>query len=61
LTESSTISRNSRNDTVVLELVDPRTVESVYRPAIKSQKDRWVLSADGQLLTLTTTGTMETG
>jgi hypothetical protein len=23
--------KNSRNDTVVLELVDPRTVESVYR------------------------------
>ena len=54
--------KNSRNDTVVLELVDPRTVESVYRRGDQvTQKDRWVLSADGQLLTLTTTGTLETG
>jgi hypothetical protein len=54
--------KNSRNDTVVLELVDPRTVESVYRRGDQvTQKDRWVLSADGQQLTLTTTGTLETG
>jgi len=54
--------KNSRNDTLVLELVDPRTVESVYRRGDQvTQKDRWVLSADGQLLTLTTTGTLETG
>jgi len=26
-----------------------------------TQKDRWVVSADGQLMTLTTTGTFETG
>jgi hypothetical protein len=54
--------RNSRNDTVVLELIDPHTVDSVYRRDNQvSQKDRWVLSASGQQLTLTTTGTLETG
>lgn len=53
---------NSRNDTVVLELVDPHTVDSIYRRDNQvTQKDRWVLSADRQQLTLTTTGTLETG
>jgi hypothetical protein len=54
--------KDSRNDTVTLELVDPRTVDSVYRRDDQvTQKDRWVLSADGQQLILTTTGTLETG
>ena len=54
--------KNSRNDTVSLALVDPHTVDSVYRRDDQvTQKDRWVLSADGQQLTLTTTGTLETG
>jgi hypothetical protein len=54
--------KNSRNDTVMLELVDPHTVESVYRRGDQvTQKDRWVLSADRQQLTLTTAGTLETG
>jgi hypothetical protein len=54
--------KNSRNDTVTLELVDPHTVDSVYRRDEQvTQKDRWVLSADGRQLTLTTTGTLETG
>lgn len=54
--------KNSRDDTVMLELVDPHTVESIYRRDDQvTQKDRWVLSADGQQLTLTTTGTLETG
>jgi hypothetical protein len=54
--------KNSRNDTVVLELVDPHTVDSIYRRNNQiTQKDRWVLSADGRQLTLTTTGTLETG
>jgi hypothetical protein len=53
---------NSRNDTVVLELVDPHTVDSIYRRDNQvTEKDRWVLSADGQQLTLTTAGTLETG
>jgi hypothetical protein len=54
--------KNSRNDTVTLELIDPHTVDSIYRRDDQVvQKDRWVVSADGQQMTLTTTGTMETG
>ncbi len=54
--------KNSRNDTVTLELVDPHTVDSIYRRGDElTQKDRWVVSADGQQMTLTTTGMLETG
>jgi hypothetical protein len=54
--------RNSRNDTVTLQLVDSHTVDAVYRREDQvSQKDRWVVSADGQQLALTSTGTLETG
>ena len=54
--------KNSRNDTVSLELVDPHTVDASYqRDNQVTQKDRWVVSADGQQMTLTTTGTFETG
>ncbi len=54
--------RNSRNDTVTLQLVDPHTVDSIYRRDDQvTQKDRWVVSPDGQQMTLTTTGTFETG
>src|SRR5271155_2216646 len=54
--------KNSRNDTVTLELVDPHTVDAIYRRDDQvTQKDRWVVSADGQQMTLTTTGTLETG
>ena len=54
--------KNSRNDTVTLELVDPHTVDSIYRRGDQvAQKDRWAVSADGQQMTLTTTGTLETG
>jgi hypothetical protein len=54
--------KNSRNDTVTLQLVDPHTVESVYRRDDQpTEKDRWVVSADGQQMTLTTTGVLETG
>jgi hypothetical protein len=54
--------KNSRNDTVTLDLVDPHTVDSIYRRDDQpAQKDRWVVSADGQQMTLTTTGTLETG
>jgi hypothetical protein len=54
--------KNSRNDTVTLELIDPHTVDSIYRRDDQVvQKDRWVVSADGQQMTLTTTGTLETG
>jgi hypothetical protein len=54
--------KNSRNDTVTLELVDPHTVDSIYRRDDQlAEKDRWEVSADGQRMTLTTTGTFETG
>jgi len=52
--------KNSRNDTVTLQLVDPHTVDSTYlRDNQQTEKDRWVVSSDGQQMTLTTTGTLE--
>jgi hypothetical protein len=54
--------KNSRNDTVTLQLVDAHTVDAIYRRDDQvAQKDRWVVSADGKQMTLTTTGTWETG
>ena len=54
--------KNSSNDTVTLQLVDAHTVDSIYRRDDQiTQRDRWVVSADGAEMTLTTTGTLETG
>jgi hypothetical protein len=54
--------RNSRNDTVTLQLVDAHTVDAIYRrDDQQTQTDRWVVSADQQQMTLTTTGAFETG
>ena len=54
--------KDSRNDTVTLALVEAHTVDSIYRRDDQvTQKDRWVVSADGQQMTLTTTGVFETG
>ena len=54
--------KNSLNDTVTLELVDPQTVDASYqRDGQVTQKDRWVVSADGQQMSVSTTGTLETG
>jgi hypothetical protein len=54
--------KNSNNDTVTLQLVDPHTVASIYRRDDQvAQKDRWVVSADGAEMTVTTTGTLQTG
>ncbi|WP_433972290.1 hypothetical protein [Tunturiibacter lichenicola] len=54
--------KNSRNDTVTLELVDPHTVDAIYRRDNQvTQKDRWLVSPDGQQMTLSTAGTLETG
>jgi hypothetical protein len=54
--------KNSRNDTVTLSLVDPHTVDAVYqRDNQVTQKDRWVVSADGHQMTVSTSGTLETG
>ena len=54
--------KNSRNDSVTLQLVDPHTVDAIYRRDDQpAQKDRWVVSADAQQMTLTTAGGLETG
>lgn len=54
--------KNSRNDTVTLQLVEPHTVDSIYRRDNQvAEKDRWVVSTDGQQMTRTTTGTLEDG
>ncbi len=54
--------RNSVNDTVSLQLVDPHTVEATYRrDNTITQKDRYVVSPDGQQMTVTRTGMLETG
>ncbi len=54
--------KNSNNDTVALQLVDAHTVDSTYRRDDQiTQTDRWVVSPDGAEMTLTTTGTLETG
>ena len=54
--------RDSVNDTVTLALVDGRTVDAIYkRDDQVTQKDRWVVSADGREMTVTTSGTLEGG
>jgi hypothetical protein len=54
--------KNSRNDTVSLQLVDPHTVDTLSkRDNQVTQKDHWQVSADGQKMTLTSTATLETG
>jgi hypothetical protein len=54
--------KNSINDSVSLQLVDAHTVDSIYRRGDQiTQKDRWVVSADGAQMTLSSTGTLETG
>jgi hypothetical protein len=54
--------RDSDNDTVTLQLVDPHTVDSIYRrDGQPAQRDRWVVTADGQQMTQTITGTLESG
>jgi hypothetical protein len=54
--------KNSRNDTVTLKLVDAHTVDAIYRRGDQvAQRDRSVVSADGQQMTQTTTGVLESG
>jgi hypothetical protein len=54
--------KNSSNDTVTLQLVDAHTVDALYRRDEQiTQKDHWVISPDGTEMTVTTTGTLETG
>jgi hypothetical protein len=45
-----------------LSLVDPHTVETVSRRDDQvTQKDRWVVSADGKQMTESTAATLENG
>jgi hypothetical protein len=54
--------KNSSNDTVTLQLADAHTVDAIYRRDNQiTQKDSWVVSADGSQMTVTTSGTLETG
>jgi len=54
--------KNSRNDTVALQLEDAHTVDASYRRDDQvTQRDKWVVSADGQQMTLTSAGALETG
>jgi hypothetical protein len=54
--------KNSPNDTVTLQLVDAHTVDAIFRRDTEiTQRDRWVVSADGAEMTVTTSGTLETG
>jgi hypothetical protein len=54
--------KGSRDDSVALALIDSHTVDSTYRRGDEiTDRDRWVVSADGQQMTLTTTGVLITG
>jgi hypothetical protein len=54
--------KNSRNDTVSLNLADAHTVNAVYRRDNQvTQTDKWVVSPDGHEMTVSTAGTLETG
>lgn len=54
--------KNSRNDTVTLQMVDAHTVDAIYRRDDQiTQKDRWVVSPDATQMTVTTAGTLESG
>lgn len=53
---------NSRNDTVTLQLVDPHTVDAIYRRDNQvTQKDHWTVSPDERQMTVTRTANYETG
>ncbi len=54
--------KDSPNDSVMLAMIDPHTVDEVEkRDNQVTEKGRWVVSADGQQMTLSSTGTLETG
>lgn len=54
--------KDSRDDTVALALIDAHTVDATYKRGDEiGDQDRWVVSADGRQMTLTTTGSWGTG
>jgi hypothetical protein len=53
---------NSPNDTVQLTQVDAHTVDAVYRRDEQiTQKDHWLVAPDGKTMTLTSSGTLQSG
>ena len=54
--------KNSRNDTISLQLVNSHTVDTISkRDNQVTQRDHWQVSPDGQQMTLSSTATLETG
>lgn len=53
---------DSRDDTVALKLVDAHTVDATYKRGDDiGDQEHWTISADGQQMTLTITGSLGTG
>jgi hypothetical protein len=53
---------NSPNDTVQLMQVDAHSLDAIYRRDEQiTQKDHWIVAPDGKTMTLTSTGTLQTG
>ena len=54
--------KNSRNDSVRFTITDSHTVDATYqRDNQLTQKDRWVVAADGRTMTLLSKATLESG
>ena len=54
--------KDSRDDTVALKWVDAHTVDAIYKRGDDvGDQEQWIVSADGQQMTLTTTGSLGTG
>ena len=53
---------NSSNDTVQLTQTDAHSVDAIYRRDEQiTQRDHWSVAPDGKTMTLTSTGTLQTG
>jgi len=53
---------DSRDDTVALKWVDAYTVDAIYKRGDDiGDQEHWTVSADGQQMTMTTTGSLGTG
>jgi hypothetical protein len=54
--------RNSSNDTVQLTQADAHSVDAIYRRDEQiTQTDHWIVAPDGKSMTLTSTGTLQSG
>ena len=53
---------NSSDDTVQLNQVDAHSVDAIYRRDEQiTQNDHWIVASDGKTMTLSSTGTLQTG